>query len=148
MEAMPPSASGAETQERRGPADGNGRVNLNRATYDKLRAMGLSITQAKRLIAFRERRGGLGSLDELDEVPGFPGAQLADLKRRSRVDRDGQGGNGRGKSEEEAASRNGASRAGADAEDEDRNLRPNRSRDRLKEFQELKIKTGRQLWVE
>jgi DNA uptake protein ComE-like DNA-binding protein len=54
-------------------------------TYEELRALDLSITQAKRLIAYRERRGGFGSLDDIDDVPGFPDDVLEELKQRSSV---------------------------------------------------------------
>jgi DNA uptake protein ComE-like DNA-binding protein len=45
----------------------------------------LSVTQATRLLAHRERIGSFQSLDQLDEVPGFPQDQLEDLKRRSEL---------------------------------------------------------------
>jgi DNA uptake protein ComE-like DNA-binding protein len=43
----------------------------------------LSVTQATRLLAHRERIGSFQSLDQLDEVPGFPKDQLENLKRRA-----------------------------------------------------------------
>ncbi len=60
-------------------------MSLNDATYDDLRGLGLSVTQAGRLLAHREQSGGFESLDELDEIPGFAQADLDDLKRRLRV---------------------------------------------------------------
>jgi competence protein ComEA len=60
-------------------------VSVNSATLDDLRAIGLSHTQAARLLAHRERAGGFGSLDELDELPGFPAGFLAELKARVRI---------------------------------------------------------------
>ena len=63
----------------------DGHVDLNDVTYEELRALDLSITQAKRLIAYRERRGGFGSLDDIDDVPGFPDDVLEELKQRSSV---------------------------------------------------------------
>jgi competence protein ComEA len=60
-------------------------VPVNSATLGDLRAIGLSHTQAARLLAHRERAGGFGSLDELDELPGFPDGFLAELKTRVRL---------------------------------------------------------------
>jgi DNA uptake protein ComE-like DNA-binding protein len=42
----------------------------------------MSVTQANRVIAYRERLDGYGSLDDLDTVPGFPRAFLADVKKK------------------------------------------------------------------
>jgi DNA uptake protein ComE-like DNA-binding protein len=58
------------------------RLDLNQAGFDELRAAGLSVTQANRVIAYRDRLGGYGSVDDLDKVPGFPRALLAELKDR------------------------------------------------------------------
>lgn len=63
----------------------NGPVDVNAVTYDELRALDLSSTQAKRLLAYRERAGGFGSLDEIDDVPGFPDAVRESLKQRLTV---------------------------------------------------------------
>src|SRR5262249_21231228 len=68
-----------------GAVPGGGSVNLNTVTFDELRQENLSVTQATRLLAHRERLGRFGSVDELDEVPGFPQELLADLKSRSTV---------------------------------------------------------------
>ena len=57
-------------------------VRLADADFDDLRGLGLSVTQAKRVLRFRDERGGLSNLDELDEVPGFPKAFLATVKER------------------------------------------------------------------
>ena len=62
-----------------------GPVSINSATSEDLIAVGLSTTQAGRLLAHRERAGGFGSLDELDEVPGFPPEFLSELKTRVRL---------------------------------------------------------------
>jgi len=66
-------------------ASSGGTIDLNSVTFEQLRAENLSVTQATRLLAHRERLGRFGSVDELDEVPGFPEDVLADLKRRSTV---------------------------------------------------------------
>ena len=60
-------------------------LNLNSATFEQLRTEGLSVTQATRVLASRERAGGYTSVDQLDEVPGFPEDFLNDLKRRVTV---------------------------------------------------------------
>jgi hypothetical protein len=75
------SAAGAS-----GNRDDHGRIELNTATVEGLRELGLSITQAARLVALREARGGLASLDELDEVPGLPEAQRAALRGQIYID--------------------------------------------------------------
>ncbi len=60
-------------------------VDLNSATYEQLRELDLTITQAKRLLAYRERRGGFDSLADVDDVPGFPDEVRDELKSRSTV---------------------------------------------------------------
>ncbi len=57
-------------------------LNLNEATYEDLRRLRLSVTQAGRLLAYRDRAGGFKSLDELDAIPGFPKPFLTELKPR------------------------------------------------------------------
>ena len=61
------------------PAPG-GPVDLSSATFDDLRGLGLSVTQAKRVLDFRERLGGFDSVDDLDYVPGLPKSLLVELK--------------------------------------------------------------------
>jgi competence protein ComEA len=70
-----------------GPASGDGAVaiDLNSVTFEQLRGQNLSVTQATRLLAHRERLGGFRSVDDLDQVAGFPQDLLEDLKRRSTV---------------------------------------------------------------
>ena len=71
----------AEVPERKGlfgasssgaSADNPDTVNLNSATFEELREAGLSVTQATRILAYRERFGGYSSVDDLEKVPGFP----------------------------------------------------------------------------
>lgn len=64
---------------------GGGQINLNTVTFEQLREQNLSVTQATRLLAHRERLGGFKSVDDLDEVAGFPQDLLVDLKARSTV---------------------------------------------------------------
>jgi DNA uptake protein ComE-like DNA-binding protein len=56
-------------------------LSLSAVTFDELRELGLSVTQSKRVLKYREERG-FKSVDELDQVPGFPRSFLADLKNR------------------------------------------------------------------
>ena len=68
------------------PAAGGGdQINLNTVTFEQLRASDLSVTQATRLLAHRERIGGFKSIDDLDGVDGFPAEVLASLKSRATV---------------------------------------------------------------
>ena len=48
-------------------------LNLNDATFEQLRDVGLSVTQTGRVLAHRERSGRFSSVDELEGIPGFPG---------------------------------------------------------------------------
>ena len=49
------------------------------AAAEDLRELGFSVTQATRVITFRERKGGFQSVDELAEVPGMPRDLLDDV---------------------------------------------------------------------
>ena len=55
-------------------------INVNEATFEQLRDLGMSVTQATRVIAYRERQEGFETLDDLDSVPGFPKTMMAELK--------------------------------------------------------------------
>jgi hypothetical protein len=51
---------------------GDDRMNLNAISFESLRAMGVSVEEAARFVAYRQRRGGyLGSLDEVDTITGL-----------------------------------------------------------------------------
>ena len=67
------------------PPSPSGQVDLNTVTFEQLRAESLSVTQATRLLAHRERLGRFSSVDDLDDVAGLPQEMLEDLKRRSTV---------------------------------------------------------------
>jgi DNA uptake protein ComE-like DNA-binding protein len=56
-------------------------ISLSEASFEELRDLGLSVTQAKRIIKRRDERGGFTTIDELDDIPGFPKDFLADIKR-------------------------------------------------------------------
>jgi competence protein ComEA len=80
----PPAASAVNAST--STFDGSGApVNLNTVTFEQLRGENLTVTQATRLLAHRERLGGFQSVDDLNQVAGFPGDLLEDLKRRSTV---------------------------------------------------------------
>jgi uncharacterized phage infection (PIP) family protein YhgE len=65
--------------------DHSGVVDLNSAGVSDLRALDLTMTQARRLIEHRKRIGRFTSVDQIDEVPGFTADQRAGVKRRSTV---------------------------------------------------------------
>ena len=58
------------------------KLSLNSASFEELRAVGLSVTQTQRVIEYREKNDGFKSLDELDSVPGFERSLLVELKSR------------------------------------------------------------------
>jgi O-antigen ligase/DNA uptake protein ComE-like DNA-binding protein len=60
-------------------------ISLNAGSFEEYRELGMSVTQAKRVIAYRERLGGYSSIDDLDRVPGFPKELRAELKRKLTV---------------------------------------------------------------
>jgi DNA uptake protein ComE-like DNA-binding protein len=60
-------------------------IDLNSVTFEQLREQNLSVTQATRLLAHRERLGRFQTVDDLDQVAGFPSDLLSDLKNRSTV---------------------------------------------------------------
>jgi len=57
-------------------------LSIATATLEQLRGIGLSITQAKRVIDYRDRSNGIDSLDDLERMPGFSKPFLAHLKER------------------------------------------------------------------
>jgi competence protein ComEA len=81
----PPAPPPAAAVNAPGSVDGAVAIDLNSVTFEQLRAQNLSVTQATRLLAHRERLGGFQSVGDLDQVAGFPQDLLDDLKRRSTV---------------------------------------------------------------
>jgi DNA uptake protein ComE-like DNA-binding protein len=80
-EAPPPQGSAVEAA----PAgEGDRRISLNSGSFADYRGLGMSVTQAKRVISYREELDGYSSVDDLDRVPGFPAAFLAELKPQLR----------------------------------------------------------------
>lgn len=71
--------------EPRSPAAVSQAFPLNDVSYDELRSLGLSVTQAGRLLAHREQLDGFESLEDLDTIPGFSHTELDQLKQRLRI---------------------------------------------------------------
>src|SRR5262245_30948060 len=64
-----------------GATSGGGPVHLTSATLEQLDALpGVGPVTAQKIIDYRTRHGGFGSVDELDAVPGIGPARLADLR--------------------------------------------------------------------
>jgi DNA uptake protein ComE-like DNA-binding protein len=57
------------------------RVSLAEAGFEDLRRVGMSVTQAKRVLRYRDERG-LSTLAELEDVPGFPRSFFDELGSR------------------------------------------------------------------
>ncbi len=62
--------------------DEEGRIDINAASFEDLRSLGLSVTQAARLVALRDARGGFTSKDEIGELPGLPSELMTELLTR------------------------------------------------------------------
>jgi DNA uptake protein ComE-like DNA-binding protein len=59
-----------------------GAIDVNGATFEELRGLGLSVTQSARMIAYRDVRKGFESLDEIDEIPGLPKETRTELRKK------------------------------------------------------------------
>lgn len=59
-----------------------GVTDINQAGFEELRSAGLSVTQATRVMAYRERFGGYGAVDDLARVPGFTPDVIEALRGR------------------------------------------------------------------
>jgi DNA uptake protein ComE-like DNA-binding protein len=80
--AKPASSRAAKSSQAKQASSKNGELDLNGATFEELRNLGLSVTQSARMIAYRDVRGGFQSLDELDDIPGLSAETRRDLKGR------------------------------------------------------------------
>jgi hypothetical protein len=60
-------------------------VDLNSGTKEEFRSLGMSLTQTRRVIEFREENGGFRNVDDLDRVVGFSRDFLAQMKQRVTV---------------------------------------------------------------
>lgn len=81
----PRSRSGARVSRLGAQAGGQPRLDLNIATFEALRASGLSVTQANRFLRLRETLGGFSSLAQIDELAGFPRDLKRLLRSRGRI---------------------------------------------------------------
>lgn len=61
------------------------KLDVNRVSFEQLRELGLTVTQAARLLASRDARGRFRSLDELNELWGFSRDLIENLMRRFSV---------------------------------------------------------------
>ena len=59
------------------------KVSLSNASIEQLREVGMSLTQARRVVRHREMNGGFIDLDDLDALPGFPAGLVARVKELS-----------------------------------------------------------------
>ena len=64
------------------PSAAIGAVNINTASFEELRGAEFSVTQATRVLAYRERFGGYSSVDDLARVPGFSPETIAAIRDR------------------------------------------------------------------
>jgi competence ComEA-like helix-hairpin-helix protein len=80
-----PERKGLFGGSRGGGSASSDSVNLNSATFEELREAGLSVTQATRILAYRERFGGYNSVEDLEKVPGFPEDLIESLRGRLSV---------------------------------------------------------------
>jgi len=62
-----------------------GGIDLNQASFEDLRRLGFSSTQAARVVTYREANRGFDSLERLREVPGLPGKLVDRVRQRARV---------------------------------------------------------------
>jgi competence ComEA-like helix-hairpin-helix protein len=75
----------ADQPETVSPTDAGDRIDLNSATFEDLRDVGFSVTQATRVITYRERQSGFSSLDDLADVQGMPRTFLSEIKDKLTV---------------------------------------------------------------
>jgi hypothetical protein len=74
MEDSPPEQQQGEPERQ---------LSLSDASFEDLRTLGLSVTQARRVVELRDE-GVLGGTAGLNEVPGIPEGQLIELKQHLR----------------------------------------------------------------
>jgi DNA uptake protein ComE-like DNA-binding protein len=60
-------------------------IDLNTASFEQLRSVGLSVTESARLIAHRDTRKGYEDLRELDEIPGLSAEAVGTLREHVRL---------------------------------------------------------------
>lgn len=79
-----PAPSPAGEPEREPEPEGS-LIDVNRIGFEQLRELGLSVTQAARLLARRDARGPFSSLDQLDDLLDVPRELIDRLKRSLRL---------------------------------------------------------------
>ena len=87
VEAMKRAAAQAAVLSHPG-GDGesdDGPLDLNLASFEQLRGLGLSLTQAARVIGQREQHGGFRSVDDVDGINGIPKDVKQTLKQHGSV---------------------------------------------------------------
>jgi competence protein ComEA len=78
---VPRRGAGAVASAGGGGGAPTGPVHLNSATLEQLDALpGVGPVTAQKIVDYRTKHGGFGSVDELDAVPGIGPARLADLR--------------------------------------------------------------------
>jgi DNA uptake protein ComE-like DNA-binding protein len=65
------AADSQPIEEKARPRRRGGPLDVNKASFEQFRELGMSVTEATRVIAYRERRNGFQSVDDLDAVPGL-----------------------------------------------------------------------------
>lgn len=71
--------------KRKPAARAKGKIDLQKASFEDLRGLGLSVTQSARLIAYRDTGPGFDSVEELENIPGFAEVTIGKLRARARV---------------------------------------------------------------
>jgi DNA uptake protein ComE-like DNA-binding protein len=87
IEAMKRAAAQAAAVAHPGDPDPSpeGGLDLNAASFEQLRALGLSITQAGRVIGQREQHHGFASVEDVDAIVGIPKGVKRTLKQQGSV---------------------------------------------------------------
>jgi DNA uptake protein ComE-like DNA-binding protein len=67
------------------PESETSRLDINRIGFEQLRELGLSVTQAARLLAKRDAQGNFRSLEEINDLLDFPREIIERLKRTLRA---------------------------------------------------------------
>jgi DNA uptake protein ComE-like DNA-binding protein len=85
LEVTEPEPEEPELEVAEPPGAGEGGTNhtvsLRSATFEELRGLGMSVTQARRVLHYRDERG-LESVAGLAEVPGIPREFRAELEKK------------------------------------------------------------------
>jgi DNA uptake protein ComE-like DNA-binding protein len=88
LRAAAPAETESVSQDEHLPPPKETPVDLNEASHADLCAIGMSETQASRVIRHRDFWGNFHFVSELDHVPGFPPEMRAELDQRLSVWRD------------------------------------------------------------